>query len=82
MRLRTTTDIDTDDASATVKQIDDTLAETKYRLSVTSETVRLYARMDTDSQSVESDSNTMLDELNALDGVSLSEDEIEVSGGL
>jgi len=82
MRLSTTTDIDTDDASATVNQIDETLAETDYRLNVTSDTVRLYAKMDTDSKSVDSDSQTMLSEVNALDGVSLSDDDIDVSGGL
>jgi len=82
MRLSTTTDIDTDDASATVNQIDETLAETNYRLSVTSDTVRLYATVETDSQSVKSDSQTMLAELNALDSVDLTDDDIEVSGGL
>lgn len=82
MRLSTTTDIDTDDASATVNQIDETLTETDYRLNVTSDTVRLYATMETTSQSVGEDGKTMLSELNALDGVDLANDAIDVSGGL
>lgn len=80
MRLNTTTDIETDDASATVNQIQTTLSATDYRLSVTGDTVRLYASMGTDTTTVSDDVATMVDELNALDGVGVEEDEIEVGG--
>jgi len=78
MRLRTTTDIDTDDASATVGQIQDSLSETDYRLSVTNGSVRLYASMDTDATTVDADSATMINELNAVDGVAVVTEDLEV----
>ena len=80
MHLSTTADIDSDNVSATVDQIEETLEETQYRLSVTSDTVRLYARLDTDADSVSDDVATLLDELTALDGVALDSDDIEVEG--
>jgi hypothetical protein len=80
MRLNTTIDIDTDDAPATVDQIEETLSETQYRLSVTGDRVRLYARLGTDTDSVSDDVGTMLDEVNSLDGVDLDSDDVEVGG--
>jgi transcriptional/translational regulatory protein YebC/TACO1 len=80
MQLNTTFDIETTDASATVNQIQTTLAETGYRLSVTDETVRVYARMGTDESSVSEDVETMLSELTALDDVEIDRDSIEIEG--
>ena len=82
MILRTTTDIETDDASTTVGQIQDSLTETDYRLSVTNDSVRLYASMDTAAASVDADAATMVSELNAVDGVTIVTDDVEAEGAL
>jgi hypothetical protein len=80
MRLSTTADIDTDNISATVNQIEETLTEIQYRLSVTNDSVRLYAQLDTNPGSVSDDVATLLDEVNSLDDVSLDSDDVEVGG--
>lgn len=80
MQLNTNFDVKTTDASATVNQIQTTLAETGYRLSVTDETVRVYARLGTDESSVSEDVETMLSELTALDDVEIDRDSIEIEG--
>ena len=82
MRLNTTTDIETDDASATVNQIQTRLSETEYRLNVTDDAVRLYASMGTTTTSVDDDVTAMLGEINALDGVEITEGDIEIGGQL
>ena len=80
LTLNTTTDIETDNAANTVAAIEETLEETSYRLNVTSDTVRLYARRDADNDALTEAIDAMVTELNALDGVEIDAENIEVSG--
>ena len=82
MRLNTTLDIDTDDPSSTVSDINDALGQTNYRLSVTADSVRLYASAEADTDGLEDAIQTMVSEVNEVGGASIERDDIEVSGGV
>ncbi|WP_049987129.1 hypothetical protein [Halobellus rufus] len=80
LRLNTTVDIETDNAANTVAAIEEALSDTSYRLNVTRDTVRLYARREVDNGSLPEATDAVVKELNALDGVEIEAGDIEVSG--
>lgn len=83
MRLESTVDVETENATDVADQIEANFVETEYELNYMTSfsetsTVRIFAEMETSEESLDEDKATMVDEMNSVDGVNISESDIEL----